>query len=216
MAWQKNFMRAGAAFDFIGRPFMTLDFDREGELGEGPVLMAANHRSLLDVFVALICCYRLGRPTKFIVGRVFFKKPGLGIFLRAIGCIEGGKGSGADVIAIEEIAKGVTCAIMPEGAIKTMEPGRVLAPLLPGVSTIWEKAQCPFHAVGIAGAGAVWPDGRNFPPLPKRKSQRPVVRVRLTAAVLPGLDPCSIERVTTIMEDNCLAAESDRVAALHA
>lgn len=215
MAWQKQFMRAGAVFEFASRPFLTLDIDPQETLSDEAILMAANHRSLLDVFVSLICCYRLNRPTRFIVGRSFFKKPGMGLFLRRIGCIEGGRGSGADVVAIDQIREGVSCAIMPEGAIKTMEPGHILAPLLPGVATIWEKAACPFVAVGISGAHQVWPDGRLVPKRPHvRRSRRPVVHVRLTGVIRPNGQPCSLERVTEIMENNCVLSESDRIAKL--
>jgi 1-acyl-sn-glycerol-3-phosphate acyltransferase len=213
MSWEKSFMRAGAVFEAISRPFMTIEFERHGSLGDGPVLMAANHRSLADVFVSLICCYRLGRPTRFIVGRVFFKRPGMGVFLRRIGCIEGGKGSGAGVKAIEAIRNGTTCAIMPEGAIKTMQPGKILAPLLPGVSDIWEQTGCPFHAVGISGAGDVWPHGK-LVPRPRRQANRPLVHVRFDAAVLPGEQPCSLERVAEIMEANCAAAARTHQIAL--
>ncbi len=214
MAWQKQFMRAGAFFEAISRPFTTIEFDQGDGLADGPVLMAANHRSMVDVFVSLICCYRLGRPTRFIVGRAFFKKPLLGTFLRSIGCIEGGKGSGADRVAIEAIGAGTTCAIMPEGAIKTMEPGRILGPLLPGVAEIWNRTRCPFHAVGISGAGLLWPDKQKLPPLPRRKSKRPVIHVRLTEAVLPGDEACDLDRVARIMEANCERSEQDRVTAL--
>lgn len=217
MAWQKQFMRAGAGFDLVGRAFMTLELDAQESLPNEPILMAANHRSLLDVFVSLICCYRLNRPTRFIVGKSFFKKPGMGLFLRSIGCIEGGRGSGADLIAIEQIRSGVNCAIMPEGAIKTMEPGHIMAPLLPGVSNIWEQAACPFVAVGISGAHQVWPDKRFVPKRPHlRRVHRPVVRVRLTAAIRPDGQPCSLDRVAEIMEHNCVVSEADRVAKLNA
>ena len=215
MVWQKQFMHAGAVFEFLSRPFMTLELDVHTVWTDEPVLMAANHRSLLDVFVSSICCYRLKRPTRFIVGRSFFKKPGMGTFLRAIGCIEGGRKSRADVVAIEAIRSGTSCAIMPEGAIRTMEPGRILGPLLPGVAEIWEQTRCPFVAVGISGAGAVWPEGHNLPRRPHlRKSKRPVVRVRITELIRPGGEPCDLERVAQIMEDNCEASEADRVAAL--
>lgn len=214
MSWEKSFLRAGAVFEALSKPFMTIELDKVGTLEDDePVLMAANHRSLADVFVALICCYRLGRPTRFIVGRVFFKRPGMGLFLRKIGCIEGGKGSGADVVAIEAIKNGATCAIMPEGAIKTMEPGRILAPLLPGVAEIWAKTQCRFHAVGIIGAGEVWPHGRHIP-LPRRFANRPVVHVRFDAAVLPGTEPVTLDRVADIMEANCVAAAKTHALAL--
>jgi 1-acyl-sn-glycerol-3-phosphate acyltransferase len=201
--WQRRFMRAGALVDRLSRPFMTIELDAEHGLPDGPVLMAANHRSLSDVFVAWIGCYRLGRPTRFIVGRVFFSNPVLGPVLRAIGCIEGGKRSGADLIAIESIDEGTTCAIMPEGAIMTMEPGRILAPLLPGVATIWDKTRCPFVAVAITGAGDVWPSGRKLPHIALRKSRRPTVHVRVAAPVLPGYETVSLDRVAEIMETNC-------------
>lgn len=217
MAWQKQFMRAGAGFDFVSKAFMTLEIEQQEPIPDEAILMAANHRSLLDVFVSLICCYRLKRPTRFIVGKSFFKKPGMGWFLRSIGCIEGGRKSGADLVAIEQIRSGVNCAIMPEGAIKTMQPGHIMAPLLPGVSTIWEQAACPFVAVGISGAQQVWPDKQFVPKRPHfRKAHRPIVHVRLTEAIRPDGQPCTLERIAEIMEHNCVVSEADRVAKLAA
>lgn len=196
--------------DTVSRPFMTLRIDHHGELPAGPVLMAANHRSVVDVVVALVCCRRLGRPTRFIVKQSFFRTPGLGLVLRSIGCIEGGRGSGAGAVAIAEIERGVSCAIMPEGAVRTMEPGHILAPLLPGVADIWCGTGCALVAVGIAGAGDVWPDGHRFPRRPRRRRDRPVVHVRVAAPVHPGEEPCTLERVARLMEENCALSEAER------
>lgn len=214
VSWDKNFMRAAKVFETLSKPFVTIELDAKAFDSE-PALLAANHRSLLDVFVALICCYRLGRPTRFIVGRVFFKRPGLGQFLRAIGCIEGGKGSGADKVSIAAIQSGTTCAIMPEGKIADMEPGRILGPLMPGVSEIWAQTGCPFHAVGISGAQQIWKAGKNLPHRPHlRVANRPVVHVRVTDGIREPKERATLERVAQIMEDNCVASEADRVAKL--
>lgn len=215
--WKRNFMRSGAVVDFLCRPFMTIEFDRNDGLPDGPALLAANHRSIADVFVAWICCYRLGRPTRFIVGRQFFKRPGMGQVLRMIGCIEGGRKSGADLIAIEAIEGGMTCAIMPEGAIKTMEPGKILAPLMPGVAEIWRKADCPLVVVGITGAGKVWGDGKYLPRMSLRPSRRPIVHVRLGDATTIGESGASLERVADLMEANChRSAEAHALATKNA
>jgi 1-acyl-sn-glycerol-3-phosphate acyltransferase len=214
VSWEKNFMRAGKVFETMSKPFATIDLDAK-PFDDKPLLMAANHRSLLDVFVALICCYRLGRPTRFIVGRVFFKRPGLGQFLRAIGCIEGGKGSGADKVAVAAIQSGVSVAIMPEGKIANMEPGKFLGPLMPGVSEIWAQTGCPFHAVGISGAQQIWKAGKNLPHRPHlRLAKRPVVHVRVTEGFTAPKEEATLERVAQIMEDNCMISEADRVAKL--
>lgn len=216
--WQRQFMRFGAIVDRLSRPFMTVELDHRDSLPSQPMLMAANHRSLADVFVALIACYRLERPTRFIVSRVFFKRPGFGTVLRSIGCIEGGRKSGAGAVAIAAIADGYSCAIMPEGEIKTMQPGHILGPLLPGVAEIWEQSQCPFVAVGISGAGDVWKKDRWLPRFALRRRNRPLVHVRVADPVIPGGPPCSLDRVEEIMEANCVQSVHDhqqRVAALH-
>ena len=214
VSWEKNFMRAGRVFETLAKPFATIEMD-SGALESEPALLAANHRSLLDVFVALICCYRLGRPTRFIVGRVFFKRPGLKQFLRAIGCIEGGKGSGADKVAIAAIQSGTTCAIMPEGKIANMEPGKFMGPLMPGVSEIWAQTGCPFHAVGISGAEQIWKADKNLPHRPHlRRANRPVVHVRVTQGIREPKELATLERVAQIMEDNCAKSEADRLAKL--
>jgi 1-acyl-sn-glycerol-3-phosphate acyltransferase len=203
-------MRLAGAVDTVSRPFMTIDIDVVSPVPAPPVLMAANHRSLVDVFVALICCRRLGRPTRFIVGRSFFAKPGLGIVLRRIGCIEGGRRSGATAVAVEAIGSGASVAIMPEGAITTMEPGHVLAPLLPGVAEIWARTGCPLVTVGITGAGEVWRDGHRLPRRPHLRGwTRPVIHVRVVAEAV-GDDPPTLERIFALMEANCRQSERDR------
>ena len=207
--WQRQFMRFGAVVDRLSRPFMTIELDHRGSLPNEPLLMAANHRSLADVFVAWICCYRLGRPTRFIVARVFFKRPVFGTVLRAIGCIEGGRKSGAGAVAIAAIGDGYTCAIMPEGAITEMQPGHILGPLLPGVAEIWEQSQCPFVAVGITGAGNVWKKDGWFPRIAIRRGKRALVHVRVADPAFPDGQPCTLDRVEKIMESNCVQSALD-------
>ncbi len=217
--WQRQFMRFGAIVDRLSRPFMTVELDHRDSVPPEPMLMAANHRSLADVFVALIACYRLNRPTRFIVARVFFKRPVFGTVLRSIGCIEGGRKSGASAVAIAALAGGHSCAIMPEGEIKAMEPGHILGPLLPGVAEIWEQSQCPFVAVGVTGAGDVWKKDRWLPRIALRRRNRPLVHVRVADPVFPGGQPCSLERVEQMMEANCVQSLHDhreRVAELRA
>ncbi len=202
-------MRFGALVDWLSRPFMTVELDHRDSIPSQPMLMAANHRSLADVFVALIAGYRLKRPIRFIVSRVFFKRPVLGTVLRSIGCIEGGRRSGAGAVAIAAIRDGSSCAIMPEGAIKEMHPGHILAPLLPGVAEIWEQSQCPFVAVGVSGAGDVWKKGRWLPRIALRRRNRPLVHVRIADPVFPRGLPCSLDRVEGIMEANCVQSAQD-------
>lgn len=198
---------------------MTVELDHRGSLPDEALLMAANHRSLADVFVAWICCYRLNRPTRFIVARVFFERPVFGTVLRSIGCIEGGRKSGAGTVAVAAIGEGFTCAIMPEGAIKDVHPGHILAPLLPGVAEIWERSQCPFVAVGITGTGEVWEKDRWLPRIAIRRRNRPLVHVRVADPVVPAGLPCSLDRVEEIMEANCVQSANDheqRVAEVRA
>ncbi len=209
--WQRGFFRIGSVIEFVVRPFLTVHIDVQEPLPEGAILMAANHHSFVDMLVSTICCCRLNRPTRLIVSRVFFTKPGVGRILRNIGCIAGGRKSGADVVAAEAIRGGASVAIMPEGRVTVLESGHVLAPLLPGVAAIWSAAACPFVAVGISGADEVWPKGR-LPRRPRRRSRRPVVYVRVAAPELGSDGHRTLERVTEIMEANCVASESSRLA----
>lgn len=209
--WERGFFRVGSAIEFVVRPFLTVHIDVQEPLPEGAILMAANHHSFVDMLVSTICCCRLQRPTRFIVSQAFFAKPGLGRILRNIGCIAGGRKSGADVVAAEAIRSGASVAIMPEGKVTVLESGHVLAPLLPGVATIWSTVACPFVAVGIAGADEVWPKGR-LPRGPRRRSRRPVVYVRVAPPEIGTDGGRTLERVAEIMEANCVASESSRLA----
>ena len=107
--------------------------------------------------------------------------------------------------------RGASVAIMPEGKVTVLESGHVLAPLLPGVATIWSTVACPFVAVGIAGADEVWPKGR-LPRGPRRRSRRPVVYVRVAPPEIGTDGGRTLERVAEIMEANCVASESSRLA----
>ena len=90
-----------------------------------------------------------------------------------------------------------------------MEPGHILAPLLPGVAEIWEQSQCPFVAVGITGAGEVGTKDGWFPRIGIRRRNRLLVHVRVAEGAFPDGQPCTIDLVEEIMEANCVQSAQD-------
>src|SRR3954451_19953844 len=82
---------------------------------DGPVILAANHRSFLDPFIVGIC---LRRPIYFVAKRELFKNPLIGWILNCLGAFPIRRGS-ADEESIETanqlLERGQAVVIFPEG-----------------------------------------------------------------------------------------------------
>jgi glycerol-3-phosphate dehydrogenase (NAD(P)+) len=82
---------------------------------EGGVILASNHRSLLDPFV-IGCCLR--RPTYFMAKRELFKNPLLGWFLNCMGAFPVRRGESDEesvATALALLERGEAIVMFPEG-----------------------------------------------------------------------------------------------------
>jgi putative phosphoserine phosphatase/1-acylglycerol-3-phosphate O-acyltransferase len=87
---------------------------------QGPVLLAANHRSYFDVAALAIIAAEVGRPVRFLGKKEIFDAPVVGQIARAIGGIAVDRGSGSDqpLRAAESALKaGEVVVVLPQGTI---------------------------------------------------------------------------------------------------
>jgi 1-acyl-sn-glycerol-3-phosphate acyltransferase len=128
----------------------------------GPAILAANHRSLLDIpLVALLT----GRTVWFMGKEELFHNPVLGGFLSALGGFPVRRGRadrGALSAALDLLARGQIVVVYPEG---TRTPGARFDHLEQGLAFLALKSGAPVVPIGISGSQAVFPPGRRLPKL---------------------------------------------------
>ena len=142
----------------------TLDVGVRPEVSEEPVILAANHRSMADLFLAAAVFSKWGWPIRPLVAGSYFDRPGISGLLRRLRCIPV-HGSEALDIAAEVMADGWSVAVMPEGRVV---PEAEWAPTgvgtaRPGVGRLALATGRPVVAIGVSGTERFWPRGRNLP-----------------------------------------------------
>jgi 1-acyl-sn-glycerol-3-phosphate acyltransferase len=123
----------------------------------GPVLLVANHQSVLDPVLVGV---RLERPLWYLAKSELFENLRVAALLRSFNSIPVRQGAG-DVRALKEtltrLRQGHALAIFPEGA--RSEDGELL-PVERGVGLIVRRAQVPVVPVVLDGSFQAWPKGR--------------------------------------------------------
>lgn len=179
----------GAISRVLFAPFMKLDLPARGSLPTArPLLLAGNHRSLLDLFVAAMACFSLQTQCRFMVQARYFELPGVGSILRAVGCIPLNAVTKASAFAeaVGTLEAGELVAIMPEGRLVPPDD-RVLEVGIgrPGVSELASAVGATVLPVAFFNTDAVWPRAG----LPRPRLQRPRVGLRFGEPIqLPSDD----------------------------
>ena len=126
----------------------------------GPIVVVANHSSLLDAF--LLVSFWPQRIT-FLSSAYLFKLPGVGAFLRSVGAISvqnGGNNLAGIRSALQVLRCGNTLALFPEGRIYQLNN---LGPFHSGWAHFALKAGASVVQVVIKGTGSMLPLGAVFP-----------------------------------------------------
>ena len=134
------------------------------EITHGPVIHAANHRSLADLLLAANTFSRWGWPIRPLVAGSYFQRPGIGWLLERLRCIPV-DGTEALDLATEALSEGWSVAIMPEGRIV---PEAEWAPTgvgraRSGIGRLAIDTGLPVVAIGASGTERFWPRGRSMP-----------------------------------------------------
>lgn len=183
----ESFDRWAARIRRLGRVVCRMDCRPATvpDTGGRPIVMVANHRSLADVFVAIDALGRFGLPTRCLVRSAYFERPGMGRWLRAVGCIPAGDGRRGSVeTALATLAGGGSVAIMAEGRITPPDERDELGlgPFRPGFAQIARTAGAAILPIAIEGSDDIWPSRAGLPRIPWRG--RPTVRVELLDPIL--------------------------------
>ena len=126
----------------------------------GPVLLVANHVSVLD---PPLIGGASARQLTFLAKAELFRVPLFGRLLRRLGAHplrrEGGD-AGALRAALRVLKNGGAMLVFPEG---TRGKEGILGPAKPGAGMLAVLAGAPVIPVYVNGSGRAWPRGRRFP-----------------------------------------------------
>jgi 1-acyl-sn-glycerol-3-phosphate acyltransferase len=178
----------------------------------GPVVVAANHLSVLDgVALALAVSEGRRRVARFLAAAELFENPVRGGALRLFRQIPVRRGA-RDTAALEEaiaaVSRGGLLGIFPEGRVN---PGTELLPGHTGVARIALAAGAPVVPAGIWGTQHRWPHGG----LHLRRPWRPSLAIAFGPPLPPEGDPSSEGDVSAFL-DRIMAAIADQVEAARA
>lgn len=126
----------------------------------GPVIVVANHSSLLDGFVLAAC---LPRKVTYFSSAYLFGLPLAGPFLRGIGAIPVQKNEGGVTAikkALQVLAAGGVLGIFPEGGVGL---GEKVRDLQAGWAYLAIKSGAPVLPVAIRGSSNALPPGARIP-----------------------------------------------------
>jgi 1-acyl-sn-glycerol-3-phosphate acyltransferase len=144
------------------------------------VILASNHRSMLDFFAYLIIMRHWKIQPRILVRADFVRDRWTRVPLRLIGAIPAGPGTGGTVLAqgTSVLRTGGVIGLMPEGRIPS-PADRVhgLAHLHRGVGELAGRTGCPILLCAITNTDLAWPRDGRLPRMHLLPTRRPHVRV---------------------------------------
>jgi 1-acyl-sn-glycerol-3-phosphate acyltransferase len=163
--------------------FMRLLFGLESWGAEhvptvGPVLLVANHASVLD---PPLVGGAARRPLSFLAKAELFDVPLFGGLIRRLGACplrREGPDAGALRAALRVLRDGGALLVFPEG---TRGQGGVLGPAKPGAGMLAVLGKAPVVPVYVSGSDQAWPRGRRLP-----RPTKVTVTFGPPFAVMPG------------------------------
>ncbi|HZD66528.1 MAG TPA: HAD-IB family hydrolase [Acidimicrobiales bacterium] len=172
-------------------PFARFDIGPTDHIpAEGPVIVAANHRSYFDPVALAMAVVGSGRSLRFLGKKEVFDAPVVGPLARAMGGIRVERGSGSDRPLREAarlLSAGEAVAMLPQA---TIPRGRAFFdPHLTGktgAARLAAMTGAPVVPVGLWGTERVWPRAERMPRV-ANVVHPPTVRVRVGPPVRLGL-----------------------------
>ncbi|GAA2275611.1 hypothetical protein GCM10009853_032180 [Glycomyces scopariae] len=150
---------------------------------ERGLILAFNHRSMLDLFVAIDILAEWGMKPTILIKSTYFRIPGLNRLLRSVGGIPVDATSPVSVIRASNqvLRRGGILAIAPEGRIpRPYERTEGVGEFKPGVAKFASLHGCPILVVTMVNTDAAWPIGSKLPKFRVNATRRPAVRVATT------------------------------------
>jgi 1-acyl-sn-glycerol-3-phosphate acyltransferase len=175
------FLRHGARMIKLCGLIARADLPETVEIpAERPVMFAANHRSFLDIVVALAVFGKLSVACRLQVRADIFDKPIIGGWVHRLRCIPTSRDvrEQAEAMSLETLDSGSAVAVMPEGRLVPPEdrPGGVGQGRI-GISRIAQQAGAVVIPVAIYGSDKIWPKGRPIPKLGLFRRRDLIVRL---------------------------------------
>ena len=207
----RRFARWARRVRFVGR-FLSrtsLSPDELPDCKGRPVVMVANHRSLADVFIAVDALDRFGARARCLVRENYVSAPVAGWWLRTMGCIGAGDGSGDAVDeAVATLARGRPVAVMAEGRItppdQRDESG--LGPFRSGFVSIARQAGAVIMPIAIVGADEIWGSRSRLPRVPWRGRPDVSVSIAPTIVIDDMTDDEAVDATRTAIAEMIAAA----------
>lgn len=147
------------------------------DLGRGTIIVA-NHRSLLDLPVALLAFRKWGVYPHFFVREDLFTIPAVAWILKRLGGIPAGPSSAVSALRVARrvLQAGGVIGIMPEGRIPPrIERVQPVADLMPGTGRLAAALGTPILVVGMVNSDTAWPSGSVLPRMHLRPTYRPTI-----------------------------------------
>lgn len=165
---------------------------------EGPVILAANHRSYLDPVVLTAVAFRRGRKPRYLGKKELFDIPVAGHLMRALGQIRVDRGTGDSTslrLAIEALERAEAVAVFPQGTIP--RGVEFFSPQLSGrtgVARLALATEAPVVPVGLWDTEKIWPRNSRMPKIGELLARKPVyakVGEPMHLKLSPGQEPGS-------------------------
>jgi 1-acyl-sn-glycerol-3-phosphate acyltransferase len=147
---------------FMPMMWNTRVYGRHNEPAAGGVVYISNHQSFLD---PMLVGFGLVRPLNYMARSTLFDTPGLNHLMSSLNAfpVKRGKAdTGALKEAMRRIKRGGQVLVFAEGT--RTEDGRI-APFLPGVSLLAQRAADWIVPVVVDGAFEAWPRTQSLPSL---------------------------------------------------
>jgi 1-acyl-sn-glycerol-3-phosphate acyltransferase len=157
------------------RMMMRLDWRGQEHIpATGPVILAANHLSYMDIFAVSLFTDSAGRYPVFLAKSSLFEIPVLGSILGRLGQLPVYRGQADAALVLKQaaqlVAKTSSCVIFYPEATVTRDPDQWPMVAKTGVARLALESDVPVVPIAHWGAQQILPYGNHLPKLLPRKT----------------------------------------------